>query len=150
MRKSKIIAAAGAVVAVAAISIAGPAGAAATAKNEQFTMITTNPGSGVVSVIATGGFTAGGTAVNIKHGQTFRFANGDFSIAIGKPGSKHQNLNLTNCLYTKSRSGTYTFRELVNYWADPPPCPRFWSCCSVGQPACPERGSAKLSRLAVQ
>ncbi len=49
--------------------------------------------------------------MNTKHGQTFRFANGDFSIAIGKPGSKHQNLNLTNCLYIKTGSGTYTFES---------------------------------------
>lgn len=114
MHKSKIIPAAGAIATAAAIAIvstASSAGAAATAKNEQFTMITTDPGSGVVSAIATGGFTAGGTAVNITHGQAFRFATGEFSIAIGKPGTKHQNLNLTNCLYTKTGSGTYTFEN---------------------------------------
>jgi hypothetical protein len=114
MRKSKIIPTTAAIAAAGALALTGaasPAGAAATAKNEQFTMITTNPGSGAASVIATGRFTAGGTAVNIKHGQTFHFANGDFTIAIGKHGRKHQNLNLSSCLFTKTGSSTYTFEH---------------------------------------
>jgi len=110
MRKNKITPAAAAIASVAALAITAAAGAAGT-QDEHFTAITTNPGSGVVGVIATGAFTAGGTAVNIKHGQTFRFANGHFTIAIGKPGSKHQNLNLTDCVYTKTGSGTYTFER---------------------------------------
>ena len=110
MRKRNIIPAAGALATAAAIAIvntAGRAGAAATAKNEQFTAITTNPGSGVASLIATGGFTAGGTVLVVKHAETVRFANGDFKIQLGGPGSKHQNLNLSSCLFTKTGSGAY-------------------------------------------
>lgn len=66
-------------------------------------------GSGIASLIATGGFTAGGTEViDKKHTETFRFAGGKFTLVLGTPGSKHQRLNLTTCLYTKTGSASYT------------------------------------------
>ena len=64
MRKMIIAAtvtAAAATLAVASIAIAT---ATSTTKTETFTVVTTDPGSGVASVIATGGFTAGGTMTN--------------------------------------------------------------------------------------
>jgi hypothetical protein len=104
---------AGAAIAVA-VALASACGAAATAatNTETFSVITTHPGSGVASAIATGDFTAGGNASETpgKGKQTFHFANGKFTLVIAK-GSKHQNLNLTTCLYTKISSGVYTLTD---------------------------------------
>ncbi|MGO9750250.1 MAG: hypothetical protein ACLP8S_25005 [Solirubrobacteraceae bacterium] len=100
---------AGAALAVAvALASAGGAAAKAATDTETFSAITTNL-EGVVNVIATGDFTAGGNAP-IPHGagkETFQFPNGKFTLVVIK-GSKHQNLNLTTCLYTKTASGVYT------------------------------------------
>jgi hypothetical protein len=110
MRKVTVIATATA--AAAALAVANLAAATSTTKTETFTAITTNPGSGVASLIATGGFTAGGTdVIDKKHMETFHFANGKFTLVIGKPGSKHVSLNPTTCLYTKTGSGTYTLTD---------------------------------------
>jgi hypothetical protein len=110
MRKVTVIATAAA--AAAALAVANLAAATSTTKTETFTAITTNPGSGVASLIATGGFTAGGTdVIDKKHMETFHFANGKFTLVIGKPGSKHVSLNPTTCLYTKTGSGTYTLTD---------------------------------------
>jgi hypothetical protein len=107
------IAVAGAFAAGAFASACGAAATAATS-TETFSAITTNPGSGVASVIATGGFTAGGNLVIIsgKHvkEEVFHLANGTFALVPTK-GSKHQNLNLTTCLYTKTNSGVYTLTD---------------------------------------
>jgi hypothetical protein len=109
MRKVAVIATAAA--AAAALAVANLATATTTTKTETFTAITTNPGSGVASLIATGGFTAGGTMLTDgKRKLTFRFASGKFTLVIGK-ASKHQNLNLTTCLYTKTGSGVYTLTD---------------------------------------
>ena len=108
----KMIITATATAAAAALAVANFATATSTTKTETFTAITTNPGSGVASLIATGGFTAGGTdVIDKKHMETFHFANGKFTLVIGKPGSKHVSLNPTTCLYTKTASGTYTLAD---------------------------------------
>lgn len=108
MRKGIVTATA--VAAVATLAVTNIATATSTTKTETFTEITSNPGSGVASLIATGRFTAGGTALTAKRSQTLRFAHGQFAIAIvPTPGTKHESLNLTSCLYTKTGSGTYTF-----------------------------------------
>jgi hypothetical protein len=107
----KIIIAATVTAAAATLAVANIATATSTTKTETFTAITTNPGSGVASLIATGGFTAGGTMTNGKHAETFHFASGKFTLVIGRPGSKHVSLNPTTCLYTKTGSGTYTLTD---------------------------------------
>jgi hypothetical protein len=107
----KMIIAATVTAAAATLAVANIATATSTTKTETFTAITTNPGSGVASVIATGGFTAGGTLTNGNHKQNFRFAAGKFTLALGGPGSKHVSLNPTTCLYTKTGSGTYTLTD---------------------------------------
>jgi expansin (peptidoglycan-binding protein) len=107
----KMIIAATVTAAAATLAVASIATATSTTKTETFTAMTTNPGSGVASLIATGGFTAGGTMTNGKHKLTFRFAGGKFTLVIGRPGSKHVSLNPTTCLYTKTGSGTYTLTD---------------------------------------
>ncbi len=110
MRKLIVIATATA--AAAALAVANLATATTPTKTETFTAITTNPGSGVASLIATGGFTAGGTMlVDGKRKVTFRFAGGKFTLVIVTKGSKHQSLNLATCLYTKTGSASYTLAD---------------------------------------
>jgi hypothetical protein len=110
----KMIIAATATAAAATLAVANIATATSTTKTETFTAITTNPGSGVASLIATGGFTAGGNAV-ITSGphakETFHFADGKFTLVLGGPGSKHVSLNPTTCLYTKTNFGHYTLTD---------------------------------------
>lgn len=108
MRKAIVTATA---TAAAALAVANIAAATSTTKTETFTAITSNPGSGVASLIATGGFTAGGTMMlTAKHTETFRFAAGKFTFVVRK-GRKHQGLNLTTCLYTKTGSSSYTLTD---------------------------------------
>jgi len=98
--------------AAAALAVANIAAATSTTKTETFTAVTTNPGSGVASLIATGAFTAGGTLLTDgKRKQTFRFADGKFTVVQGTAGTKHQSLNLASCLYTKTGSGAYTLTD---------------------------------------
>lgn len=106
----KVIVIATATAAAAALAVANIATAtSSTTKTETFTAITTNPGSGVASLIATGGFTAGGTLLtNAKRTQTFRFAGGKFTVTQTTRGAKRKNLNPATCLYTQTGSGNYT------------------------------------------
>jgi hypothetical protein len=107
----KMIIAATVTAAAAALAVASIATATSTSKTERFTVVTTDPGSGVASVIATGGFTAGGTLANGKRKQNFRFAAGKFTLVIAPSRSKHVSLNPTTCLYTKTGSSTYTLTD---------------------------------------
>jgi hypothetical protein len=107
----KMIIAATATAAAATLAVANIATATATTKTETFTAITTNPGSGVASLIATGDFTAGGTDLVAGKKQTFRFTDGKFNLVLGTKGTKHVSLNPTTCLYTKTGSSTYTLTD---------------------------------------
>jgi hypothetical protein len=107
----KLILAVTTTVAVVAPVVILTASATATTGTETFTAITTNPGSGVASMIATGGFTAGGTVLVAKHAETVRFPGGKFKVVLGGPGSKHVSLNPATCLYTKTGSGRYTIAD---------------------------------------
>jgi hypothetical protein len=111
MRKMIIAATVTAAVATLAVASIAIATATSTTKTETFTVLTTDPGSGVASVIATGGFTAGGTLTNGKHKQNFRFAAGKFTLVLAPTGSKHVSLNPTTCLYTKTGSSAYTLTD---------------------------------------
>ena len=107
----KMIVAATVTAAAATLAVGNIATATSTTKTERFTVVTTDPGAGTASVIATGGFTAGGTLTNGKRKQNFRFAAGKFTLVIAPAGSKHVSLNPTTCLYTKTGSSTYTLTD---------------------------------------
>ncbi len=62
----KMIIAATVTAAAATLAVASIATATSTTKPETFIAMATDPGSGVASLIATGGFTAGGTMTNGK------------------------------------------------------------------------------------
>jgi len=98
----------------AAVALASACGASATAATNTETFYGMSSAGPGLSVIATGGFTAGGNAVvtSGKHAkEVLHFANGTFTLVIVPPGSKHQNLNLTTCLYTKTQSGHYRLTD---------------------------------------
>ena len=107
----KMIIAAAVTAAAATLAVASMATGTSTTKTERFTVITTNPGSGVASLIAAGGFTAGGTVTLVKHAEVYHFAAGKFTLVIARSGSKHASLNPTTCLYTKTGSSTYTLTD---------------------------------------
>lgn len=103
---------AGAAAAVAAaLAIAVGATASPSTKTEHFSFIDTSndPNSHVYSAIATGDFTAGGTASLGSHGHpgTLRLSNGTIKL-IAKTGPLKTRGNAKTCLETTVDSGTYT------------------------------------------
>lgn len=104
---------AGAVAAAAALAIAGGATASASTNTEHFSFIDTsnNPNSNTYSAIATGDFTAGGTATfgsgSHAHAATLRFSNGTIKLKV-KAGPPKTRSNFKTCLQTTVDSGTYT------------------------------------------
>lgn len=107
----KLIIAAAVTAAGATLAVANFATATTTARTETFTVLTSDPGSGMASLIATGRFTAGGTMVNGKRLQTLRFADGRFNLVIAAKPTQHVNLNATTCLYIKTGSAIYTLAD---------------------------------------
>ncbi len=109
MRKTILTAAAAA--AVAALALTVSATASTSTQTEHFSFIDTsnNPKSHLYSAIATGGFTAGGTAALGTHGSpsTLRFPNGTIKLDI-KAGRLTTNANSKLCLETTTDTGTYT------------------------------------------
>jgi hypothetical protein len=107
MRKWALVASAAAI--VGAFGAVGTA-AAATTKTETFSIILTSNTSDVASAIATGAFTAGGTALLIGGSScpscwTVHFADGTFKFV--KTGAPKGSKDITGCLYSKAGSGTY-------------------------------------------
>ena len=101
---------AGAAVAMAAaVAITGAATASPSTKTEHFSFITTatsgNPN--LFSAIATGGFTAGGTAILPPGKGTLRFSGGTIKITDKVAGTPKSHANLKICLDTAVESGTY-------------------------------------------
>jgi hypothetical protein len=109
MRKMIFAGAAAAV--AAALTIAVGATASPSTKTEHFSFIDTsnNPNSNVYSAIATGGFTAGGTATlgRHRHPGTLRLSNGTIKLKA-KIGPLKTHGNAKMCLETTVDSGTYT------------------------------------------
>jgi hypothetical protein len=97
---------AGAAVAVA-LAITGAAMASPGTKTEHFSFIQTqtsgNPN--LFSAIATGAFTAGGTADLPSGKGTLRFSGGTITVAAKGHAESHANLKL--CLDVTTESGTY-------------------------------------------
>lgn len=96
--------------AAAALAIAGGATASANTKTEHLSFIDTsnNPNSNTYSAIATGAFTAGGTAAlgSHRHPATLRFSNGTIKLTF-KAGPFKNRANVKTCLQTTVDSGTY-------------------------------------------
>lgn len=110
MRKTTLAGAAAAAVA-AALAITVAATASTSTRTEHFSFIDTsnNPKSHLYSAIATGAFTAGGTADLSGHGSpsTMHFSDGTITFEAKLPPLK-TNGNAKLCLETTTDSGTYT------------------------------------------
>ena len=90
------------------LAISGAAAAAPTTKTEHFSFVSTaTGGSGnSYSAIATGAFTAGGTA-NLPSGKgTLKFPGGTIKVAA-KAGHAKNNFNAKTCLGTSVQPGTF-------------------------------------------
>jgi len=114
--RNRSLAATAAVAATAlTAAIANIATATPAAATETFSIMTTNVPT--ATVIATGGFTAGGTvdaegkSQKGGKGQKVRFPDGTFVILIHGSGDKHQQFDTATCLYTKSGTGAYTLAD---------------------------------------
>jgi hypothetical protein len=108
---TKIIPAAVAVAVAAAVAITGAATAATTTGNEHLSLINTQTNGSTplhYSAIATGAFTAGGTAiVDSKAGTgTLRFQGGTIALKI-KPGTT-KSTGHPGCLLIETAPATYT------------------------------------------
>lgn len=109
MRKMISAAAAAAVATGLAIAIAATASPRTKTENLSFIDTSNNPNSHVYSAIATGDFTAGGTATLGSHGHpgTLRLSNGTIKLKA-KVGPLMTHGNAKTCLETTVDSGTYT------------------------------------------
>ena len=114
--RNRLIAAAGAAVTAGAIAVTGAAAAtaaphparAAAAGTEHFQLMTTSATSKTSSIIASGVFTAGGTATSTSNTTaTAKFANGTFVITHSK-GTGTTSFNPRTCLFKANMKGTYT------------------------------------------
>ena len=103
------------VAAAATLSIAAVLGAAspvlASGQTEHFSLmdVSTNESSVVYSVIATGDFTAGGTAMMTGKVVTLQLPDGTITLQVS---GKHHTVNRTTtkdaCLQAKTSSGSYS------------------------------------------
>jgi hypothetical protein len=107
----KMISAGAAAAVAAALAITVGATASPSTKTEHFSFIDTsnNPKSNVYSAIATGDFTAGGTASlgSHRHPGTLHLSNGTIKLQA-KIGPRKTHGNAQTCLETTVDSGTYT------------------------------------------
>ena len=110
MRKTTLAGAAAAAVAAALVTTVA-ATASTSTQTEHFSLIdiSNNPKSRLYSAIATGAFTAGGTALLGTHGSpsTLHFSGGTITLEAKLPPLK-TNGNAKLCLETTTDSGTYS------------------------------------------
>jgi len=94
---------------VPALVIAAGATASTTTERFSFADAKASLAPPTWSVIATGGFTAGGTATQKSKGVlTLRFSAGTITLDIGGNGKKvSKNQTATACIQTQTGSGTY-------------------------------------------
>ena len=107
--RSRLLGAAGALVAAGAIAVSGVAAAAAhtsASGTEQFQIMSTSATSSTSSIIARGVFTAGGVDHSGSKVDTAVFPGGSFKIAHSK-GTGSQSFNPKTCLMTVNQHGTY-------------------------------------------
>jgi len=88
------------------LAISGAAAAAPTTKTEHFSFVSTAITGNTFSAIATGAFTAGGTA-NLPSGKgTLKFPGGTIKVTA-KAGHAKNNFNAKTCLGTSVQPGTF-------------------------------------------
>jgi hypothetical protein len=106
----KMILAVPAVAAAAALAISGAATATPSTKTEHFSLVDASTNhSAAFSAIATGGFTAGGTAIVDKGKATLQFPGGTITMKINRGHSDLVKINTNSaCLQASSGTGTYT------------------------------------------
>jgi hypothetical protein len=99
-----------AIAAAGAFAITGAATATTSTRTEHFSFIDTsnNPNSDVYSAIATGDFTAGGTAILRGSSTTLRLSDGTITAKSKAAGRPKTSTNLKLCLETYTESATYT------------------------------------------
>lgn len=107
------IAATAATFLVPALVIAAGATASTTTEHFSFADAKASLAPPTWSVIATGDFTAGGTATQKRKGVlTLRFAAGTITLDIGGNGKKtSKDQTATACIQTQTGSGTYTIAD---------------------------------------
>src|SRR5213078_3989994 len=118
MRKTRtrLLAAAGSMLAAGALAVSGIVAAAAaphtaqtrTSGIERFQFMSTSATSTKTTVIARGVFTAGGVDIETSNTtDTFKFPNGTIRVRHS-PGTGPQSFNPRTCLLTGHQHGTYT------------------------------------------
>lgn len=91
----------------AGLAMTGAAFGSATSGTEHFTFMSTAVTADRFSVIATGAFTAGGTATPLAGTDTLKFPNGTIETTSQSRGKPVMTANTTTCYETLSQSGTY-------------------------------------------
>jgi hypothetical protein len=100
---------AGAVAAgTAAIALTSAALGAGASRIEHLTFMSTNVTADKFNVIATGAFTAGGTATPLAAKNTLKFPNGTITVTSKSKGQPVYTANTKTCYETLSQKGTYT------------------------------------------
>ena len=92
----------------AGLALAGAALGAGTAGAEHFTFLSTSVSADRFSVIATGVFTAGGTATPLAGTDTLKFPNGTIDVTSKSTGKPVTTGNTKTCYESLSQRGTYT------------------------------------------
>jgi len=98
----------GTTAALAALAVAGAATASTAAKTEHFSFISiSNGNSNVYSAIATGAFTAGGTATLPQGKGTLHFVGCTIKVTDKPVGAGNMNVDSATCLGYFAQPGTY-------------------------------------------
>jgi hypothetical protein len=106
MRKAIAAVIVSAAASAAALGIASSAAASTSTEHFSLISVSTNESHIVYSVIATGRFTAGGTAAMTGKKVTLRFQHG--TITLNVTNRHHTVTSYPGCLQTEASSGTYT------------------------------------------
>lgn len=100
---------AGAVVTgTAGLALTGAAFGSGASGTEHFSFMSTSVSADKFSVIATGVFTAGGTATPLTETDTLKFPNGTIDVTSKSTGKPVTSANTKTCYESLSQKGTYT------------------------------------------
>lgn len=94
--------------ATAALALTGTAFGSGSAGTEHFTFMSTSVTADKFNVIATGAFTAGGTATPLAASDTLKFPNGTIKLTGKNTGQPLLSANTKTCYEHLSQRGTYT------------------------------------------
>jgi hypothetical protein len=97
----------GVVAGAAALSLSGAAFGSGASGIEHLTFMSTNVTADKFNVIATGAFTAGGTATPLAAKDTLKFPNGTITATATSKGRPALTADTKTCLETLSQRGTY-------------------------------------------